>query len=64
MHALTFSVFVSELEGLHKPQCFINRSSYREVIHGDLAEIAFVINNEKSSVKKKGYILIKLHDTS
>lgn len=54
MHALTFSVFVSELEGLHKPQCFINRSSYWEVIHGDLAEIAFVINNEKSSVKKKG----------
>lgn len=44
----TFSVFVSVLEGLHQPQSLIHRSSHRKIVHGDLPQDAFVVDDEES----------------
>lgn len=44
----TFAVFVSVLEGLHQPQSLIHRSPHRKIVHGDLPQDAFVIDDEKS----------------
>lgn len=42
----TFSVFIGVLEGLHQSEGLINRASHRQVIHGDLPENTFIVDDE------------------
>lgn len=49
-------MFVGELKGLHQAQGFINGTSHREVIDGDLPQHAFVINDEKTSKMERRII--------
>lgn len=44
----TFSVFVSVLEGLNQPKSLIYGSSHWKIVHGDLPQDAFVIDDEES----------------
>lgn len=44
----TFAVLISVLEGLHQPQSLIHRSPHRKIVHRDLPQDAFVIDDEKS----------------
>ena len=48
----TFSVRVDVLERLHQSQCLVNRTSHRKVIYGDLSQVAFSIDDEKSTAKQ------------
>lgn len=41
-------MLVSVLEGLDESQSLIHRSSYWKIVHGDLPQGAFVIDDEKS----------------
>lgn len=43
-----FSMLVSVLESLNQSQGLIHRSAHWHVIHGDLAEVAFVINDKQT----------------
>lgn len=45
----TFSMFVCVLEGLDQPESLIHRSSHWKIIHGDLPQDAFFINDEEPS---------------
>lgn len=47
----TFSVFVCVLEGLDQPQSLIHWSSHGKIIHGDLPQDAFAVNDKKTSDK-------------
>lgn len=47
-----FSMFVSELEGLDKTEGFFNGTADWEVIDGDLAENAGLVDDEKTTEKK------------
>lgn len=42
-------MFVRVLESLHQSERFIDRSAHRQVIHCDLSENTFIINNEETS---------------
>ena len=44
-----FSVFVSVLESLNQAKCFIHAPAHGEIVHGDLAEDAFIVNNEQAT---------------
>lgn len=41
-------MFVSVLEGLHQPQSLVHRSSHGKIVHGDLPQDAFVVDDEQS----------------
>lgn len=56
----TFSVFVSVLEGLDQPQGLIHGPPYWEVVHGDLPQDAFVIDDEESSEEEEQNIKVRL----
>lgn len=45
----TFSMFVCVLEGLDQPESLIHGSSHWKVVHGDLPQDAFFINDEEPS---------------
>lgn len=47
--ACTFSVFVCVLEGLDQPESLIHRSPHWKIVHGDLPQDAFIINDEEPS---------------
>lgn len=40
-------MFVSVLEGLHQPQSLVHRSSHGKIVHGDLPQDAFVVDDEQ-----------------
>ena len=44
----TLSVFVRVLEGLDQPQGFVHRSSHWEIVHGDLPQVAFPVDDEQT----------------
>lgn len=46
---LTFSVFVSELEGLDQAQRFVHRAAHGQVIDGDLPQDALVVDHKQTS---------------
>lgn len=46
---LTFSIFVSELEGLDQAQCFVYRAAHGQVIDGDLPQDALVVDHKQTS---------------
>ncbi len=48
--SLTFSMFVSVLEGLHQSQRLVHRAAHRQVIDGDLPQDAFIVNHKQTSV--------------
>lgn len=58
----TFAVFVSVLEGLHQPQSLIHRSPHRKIVHCDLPQDAFVIDDEKSPERHSHKAYSKLPD--
>lgn len=45
-----FSMFISVLESLDQTQSLINTSSYWKVVHGDLSQDSFSIDDEQSSM--------------
>lgn len=45
----TFSMFVCVLEGLHQSEGLVHRSAHRQVIHSDLSEDTFTIDDEETS---------------
>lgn len=49
----TLSVFVGVLEGLHQPQSLVHRSPHRKIVHGDLPQGSFVIDDEESSGRER-----------
>lgn len=53
-------MFVSVLEGLHQPQSLVHRSSHWKIIHGDLPQDAFAINDEESSERDASKTYCKL----
>lgn len=46
---LTFSIFVSELEGLDQAQCFVYRAAHGQVIDGDLPQDTLVVDHKQTS---------------
>lgn len=46
---LTFSIFVSELEGLDQAQRFVYRAAHGQVIDGDLPQDALVVDHKQTS---------------
>lgn len=56
----TFSVFVSVLESLHQPERLIHRSSYWKVVHGDLPEDTFVVDDEESPEENFNHNLLSV----
>lgn len=42
-------MFVSVLEGLHQSEGLVNRATHWQVIHGDLPENTFIIDDEETS---------------
>jgi len=43
------SVFIRVLESLNQAKSFVHASTHGEVVHGDLAEDAFVVDDEETS---------------
>ncbi len=46
-------MFIRVLEGLHQPEGLVNRASHRQVIHGDLSEDTFIIDDEETSTRQQ-----------
>merc|ERR1711970_1236987 len=44
-----FTMFISELKGLNKPQCLIHRPAHWKIIYCDLTKISFIINDIQTS---------------
>lgn len=44
-----FSMFICKLKRLNQSQCFVHTSAHWQIIHSNLPQIAFVINNEQPS---------------
>lgn len=55
--SLTFSKFISVLEGLDKAQRLIHRATHRQVIDGDLPQDALAVDDKQAPErhKQKGY---------
>lgn len=51
---LTFSIFVSELEGLDQTQSFIHRAANGQVVDGDLPQNALVVDHEQTPGRQSG----------
>merc|ERR1719414_2293568 len=51
------SVLVSVLEGLHQPQSLVNVPPHRQVVHGDLPQLALTIDDEEPPEAKSLVLL-------
>lgn len=51
---LTFSIFVSELEGLDQTQSFIHRAADGQVVDSDLPQDALVVDHKQTPARQSG----------
>lgn len=52
-----FSILIRELECLDETKSLVNRAPHREIIDGDLAQILFRVDDEKTSKGNSGIFL-------
>lgn len=55
---LTFSIYISELEGLDQTQSLIHRTTDGQVIDGDLPQNALVVNHKQAPERHKGGVTV------